>query len=73
MVFWRSLKACALAATFLGATLTSATPENAATGAPERRVALIIGNDTYTHLPALNNARKDAEATKDFDVDWLGW
>ena len=33
----------------------------AATSASERRVALITGNDTYTHLPALNNARKDAE------------
>ena len=27
----------------------------------ERRVALVIGNDAYTHLPKLNNARKDAE------------
>ena len=26
----------------------------------ERRVALVIGNDTYTHLPDLNNAGKDA-------------
>ena len=26
----------------------------------ERRVALVIGNDTYAHLPNLNNAGKDA-------------
>ena len=26
----------------------------------ERRVALVIGNDTYAHLPDLNNAGKDA-------------
>jgi len=28
----------------------------------ERRVALVIGNDAYTHLPDLANARRDAEA-----------
>ena len=28
----------------------------------ERRVALVIGNDAYSHLPKLNNARKDAES-----------
>ena len=27
----------------------------------ERRVALVIGNDAYSHLPKLNNAGKDAE------------
>jgi hypothetical protein len=50
-----------MAATFLVVAVVGATPAHAATGASERRVALIIGNDTYTHLPALNNARKDAE------------
>ena len=34
-----------------------------ATGAvlAETRVALVIGNDAYAHLPKLNNAHKDAE------------
>ena len=36
-------------------------PVGATTDDLERRIALIIGNDTYAHLPALNNARKDAE------------
>ena len=31
----------------------------------ERRVALVIGNDIYTHLPKLNNAGKDAEDMAD--------
>jgi uncharacterized caspase-like protein len=34
----------------------------------ERRVALVIGNDAYTHLPRLNNIRKDiAQAPRDFE------
>jgi formylglycine-generating enzyme required for sulfatase activity/uncharacterized caspase-like protein len=61
MNFWRSFKARALVGALLAAALIGATPIQAATGASERRVALIIGNDIYTHLPALNNARKDAE------------
>jgi formylglycine-generating enzyme required for sulfatase activity len=61
MAFWRSLQTCTLAATVLVVALVGAPPVQAATGASDRRVALIIGNDTYTHLPALNNARKDAE------------
>ena len=61
MVFWRSLKACVLAATILVVALVCAVSVQAATYGSERRVALIIGNNTYTHLPALNNARKDAE------------
>jgi TRAP-type mannitol/chloroaromatic compound transport system substrate-binding protein/uncharacterized protein YraI len=61
MVFWRTIITCALAATLLVVALVCTSSIQAATGASERRVALIIGNDTYTHLPALNNARKDAE------------
>ncbi len=33
----------------------------ASTAHAEKRVALVIGNDTYATLPDLNNARKDAE------------
>jgi uncharacterized caspase-like protein len=58
MTFWRSFKTCILAATLLVAAIVGTQPTQ---GASERRVALIIGNDAYTHLPALNNARKDAE------------
>jgi hypothetical protein len=61
MVFWRPLRTCGLAATLLVAALVCTSSIHAATSASDRRVALIIGNDTYTHLPALNNARKDAE------------
>ncbi len=40
----------------------AAPPPSTATGAPQRRVALVIGNSAYKNAPALLNAASDAEA-----------
>jgi hypothetical protein len=61
MVCWRTFRTYVFASAILVAAMVGSVSIQAATSASERRVALIIGNDTYTHLPALNNARKDAE------------
>ena len=37
-----------------------------------KRVALVIGNDSYKTLPDLNNARKDAQDVAD-KLKELGW
>lgn len=52
-LFRRAIAAIVLILAILVATVPHASAE--------RRVALVIGNDIYTHLPNLNNARKDAE------------
>ena len=45
----------------------------AASGYPDTRVALVIGNDRYEALPDLNNAVRDAEAIAAMLRDHLMW
>ena len=62
-ILWRVHRPFAMLSlmrTWLGIALGGALFFAAAVGEAERRVALVIGNDKYTHLPDLNNAGKDA-------------
>ena len=50
----RTFRVCVTVAAFCAAVLAASVTHAA------KRVALVIGNDTYETLPALNNARTDA-------------